>query len=193
MATRTVLAALLVCGFAGTALAGVTQKTLYNFFPVSGSDAVSIYRSVTARSEVKGGIETLATTGIQMKTNLLTTKGTKCTVAKADVVMNFKVNVPRLTNESRLSAGLRSDWRAFAAHLKMHEEKHRAIWMTCAARYSASLRPLLDHDCGDLNRAINGLWSAAQKTCRAPNNAWDAKDQKALLRLPFIKRVANGG
>lgn len=191
MKTRFWVAVFSFC-LVASASAGVTQKTVYNYFPVKGATASSIYRSITANSEMKGGYETLATTGIQMKTNVLTRKGAGCKVAKADVVMNFKVSVPRLTSESGLPTDLRKDWQGFAAHLKMHEERHRSIWMTCAKRYSASLQLLLNHSCGDLNKVIDKLWSAARNSCQAPNEAWDAKDEKAVARLPFTRRALSG-
>ncbi|WP_196501960.1 DUF922 domain-containing protein [Aestuariivirga litoralis] len=184
-------AAFLLCSF-GSASAGVTQKTTYNYFAISGSNAASIYRSITSNSELKGSHRTLATTNVIMEPKALLDKRKGCKVASVGIAMTFEVHLPRLSNEAALPAPLRRDWRAFVQHLKTHEEHHRTIWMGCAAKFNSSVQNLVGGGCGGLDDKMNGRWSDVERRCAPLNQSFDAREQNSMRYLPFIRRAMGG-
>ena len=75
------------------------------------------------------------------------------------------------------------------AFLKTHEEHHRTIWLGCAAELERKVKAIKTTSCKDADRKAAQLWTAIRAACNAKHNAFDAAEQKKLMKHPFVRYV----
>jgi predicted secreted Zn-dependent protease len=184
--------AFLACMAAQAAQAGVTQRTSYRPFIVHGKTAKAIYNSVVSHSRRKGKFRTYATTDVSLRPKLQLVVRPKCKVNDVIIDARFAIHLPQLANESALTASLRADWQDFANKLKRHEEHHRDIWLGCAADLVSTATGIAASDCNTFAREFKSRIKAANKSCRAKNEAFDEQAQGELPSIPFIRRALLG-
>jgi predicted secreted Zn-dependent protease len=183
-----ILAAMTV--LAGQAAAAPTQKTKYKYYSVTGDTAPEIYRAMIRRGPDVNGVNAYASTSATSSQNgKLIAQGKSCRVADYQFNIDFTINLPKLKNEAALSGATAAKWSQFKSFLKTHEETHRSIWMGCAKTLESQVKALRTTDCKALDKQAANLWKKMRSVCDKKHAAFDAAEQKKLLKHPFVRQV----
>lgn len=174
------------------AAADVQTKTTYNYFTVTGKTARQIYISILSHGISQGGLDSLASTKVNLSQRPTLSALPICKMQKFRATMTFKINLPRLGNVSALAPTTRRSWTEFAATLKAHEEHHRMIWTSCAEELSRLALQIKSGNCTDFKDAYTRISKDSLTNCKAKNKAFDATEGIRFLTLPFIRQVGSG-
>lgn len=167
-----------------------TQKTKYKFYPISGDTPVEIYSSMIKRGPDVNGVNAYAsTTSTSSQSGKLVLQGKTCRVDEYTFNIDFTINLPKLKNETALKGQTAAKWGQFKSFLKVHEETHKSIWLGCAADLEVKVRALRTSDCKALDKEAAKLWKSMRKQCDKKHAAFDAAEQKRLLKHPFVRLV----
>lgn len=185
--TFALLASLVV--FPSQVVAEPTQSTKYKYYSVSGDTPGDIYLAMVRRGPDVNGVNayasTLATTSQSGRLML----GKSCRIDGYKVKIDFVINLPRLSKEGALNGSTKAQWNRFKSFLKVHEETHRSIWLGCARSLEAKIRTLSNQSCTALDKQANKLFATMRAECQKKHAAFDAAEQKRLLKHPFVKLV----
>ncbi len=185
--TFTFLALSLFC--AGQAEATITQKTSYNYFVIKGRNAREIYTSLLKHARGPSGHDAYATTAFKVfqKSRLITAPS--CRFQKLELRATFVITLPKL-QPAQIAGTTNQNWQIFANALLAHEQHHRSIWMACMTSLEQAAQGLQTKSCSSLTAKFNTIWKSIESVCTKRNNAFDAAEQRALLKQPFIQMVA---
>lgn len=183
-------AALLLAG-QGLAAAKPSYKTKYTYYTISGDTAEEIYGAMLRRGPKVNGAKAYAATSAVTTQDGRLRKTSSCRVENYSVNIDFEIKLPRIKNEKILPPGDRKRWRLFSSFLKTHEETHRKIWLGCAAELERKVKAVKARSCSDADKKAEALWDQIRTACSAKHNAFDAAEQKKLLKHPFVKLVFN--
>ncbi len=187
-----VLAALSAQILSGHVWAKPTESTKYKFYPISGNTPGEIYAAMISRGPDVNGVNAYASTlATSAQSGRMVLKGKSCQVDGYKFNIDFTINLPKLKNEAALTGTTASKWSQFKSFLKIHEETHRRIWMGCAKTLEASVKALRTNDCKVLDRQAAQLWKKMRGNCDRQHAAFDAAEQKRLLKHPFVRLVLN--
>jgi predicted secreted Zn-dependent protease len=168
------------------------QKTKYKFYSINGNTPGEIYNSMIRRGPDVNGVNAYASTSAtSSQDGKLIQKGKSCRVDSYTFNINFTINLPKLKNEAALTGQTSAKWGQFKSFLKTHEETHRSIWLDCAQTLEAQVGKLQGKTCKDIDNQAAMLWKKMRKTCDARHAAFDASEQRRLIRHPFVKLVLN--
>jgi predicted secreted Zn-dependent protease len=185
--TFALLASLVV--FPSQVVAEPTQSTKYKYYSVSGDTPGDIYLAMVRRGPDVNGVNayasTLATTSQSGRLML----GKSCRIDGYKVKIDFVINLPRLSKEGALNGSTKAQWNRFKSFLKVHEETHRSIWLGCARSLEARIASLSSPSCTALDKQANKLFATMRADCQKKHAAFDAAEQKRLLKHPFVKLV----
>ncbi len=185
----TALAAVALAAAAWAPAAGAAQvRVSEQRFDLRAGNERGLLAEMRARGPLVEGRRSFARTRMQahLRTRF-SPRGGRCKVSGVSLRLNFTVLLPRARNLRRLPPRARKRWRAFVAHLRRHEARHRRIWLRCARRAEARIRTLSAADCATLRARTRKAWRASQRACDKAHEAFDAKERRAALRLPFIR------
>ena len=165
------------------------QSTKYRYYAISGETPGDIYMAMVRRGPDVNGVNayasTLATTSQSGRLML----GKSCRIDGYKVKIDFVINLPRLSKETALGGSTKAQWTQFKSFLKVHEETHRNIWMSCARNLESRIRTLSNPSCTALDSQANALFAKMRADCQKKHAAFDAAEQKRLLKHPFVKLV----
>ena len=182
------LAALSV--FAAETQAKPEQSTKYKYYPISGDSPVEIYSAMIKRGPDVNGVNAYASTSAtSSQSGQLIAQGKSCRVNDYEFRIDFTINLPKLKNEGALKGQLASKWGQFKGFLKSHEEQHRTIWLGCARDLEAKVMALRTSDCKTLDKKAAQMWKTMRKSCDKKHAAFDAAEQKRLMKHPFVRMV----
>jgi predicted secreted Zn-dependent protease len=169
------------------------HSTSYTYYGISGNSPASIYSSLLKRGPRVGGVKAYAsTTAVSSQAGQMQ-QGKLCEIKNYKFKIDFTIKLPKLQNEAALTGGTRSEWRNFSAFLKTHEETHRSIWLTCAAALEADVKAVRTSNCKQADAKATALWNKMKASCSKKQVAFDAQQQRALLRQPFVQLVLKRG
>jgi predicted secreted Zn-dependent protease len=164
--------------------------TKYTYYTVTGKSAVDVFKSLSRRGPTIKGVSAYATTTANTaQSGKLVQEGKSCRIRDYDFNADFVINLPKLRNEAALTGSSKSTWRQFSGFLKRHEEEHRAIWLGCGQRLKGQILALRKSSCSAVEKEASRLWNSMRTSCQKKHDALDRRDQKALIRHPFIKQV----
>jgi predicted secreted Zn-dependent protease len=176
----------------GQAWANPIEKTKYKFYPISGNTPGEIYSAMIRRGPDVNGVNAYASTSAtSAQSGRMVLQGQSCHVDGYKFSIDFIINLPKLQNESALRGATASKWGQFKSFLKTHEETHRSIWMACARKLETQVKSLRTGDCKVLDRQAAQLWKKMRASCDIQHAAFDAAEQRRLLRHPFVRLVLN--
>jgi predicted secreted Zn-dependent protease len=179
-----------VCVLASSVTAKPIDKTKYKFYPITGDTAGEIYSAMIKRGPDVNGVNAYAsTTATSTQNGRLILQGKSCRVDGYNFNINFVINLPKLKNEGALTGQTAAKWGQFKSFLKAHEETHRSIWLDCARDLEAKVEALRRPDCKALDKQATNLWKKMRTSCDKKHAAWDAAEQKRLLKHPFVRLV----
>jgi predicted secreted Zn-dependent protease len=165
------------------------QSTQYTYYGISGATPATIYSSLIKRGPRVGGVKAYAsTTAVSSQAGQML-QGKTCQIKNYKFKIDFTINLPKLQNEANLDGGTRAGWRNFSNFLRTHEETHRSIWLGCAAALEANVKSLRVGSCKEADARTTALWNQMKATCGKKQVAFDAQQQRALMRHPFVQMV----
>jgi predicted secreted Zn-dependent protease len=168
------------------------EKTKYKFYPISGNTPGEIYSAMIRRGPDVNGVNAYASTSAtSAQSGRMVLQGKSCRVDGYKFSIDFIINLPKLKNEAALTGATASRWSQFKSFLKTHEETHRSIWMGCARKLETQVKSLRTGDCKVLDKQAAQLWKKMRSSCDRQHAAFDAAEQKRLLRHPFVRLVLN--
>ena len=162
--------------------------TRYAYFKAAGTTDAALFAAVRARGPLVSGKHAFART--RMKVSLsakMARKGGQCAIRKLDFNLKFIISVPRATQKGRFSPALARRWQAFRKHLVWHEKHHCTIWLKCARQAEKRILRLRASSCPGLKRRMRAEYERAMRKCDALHAAFDAREQRAILRRPFVR------
>jgi predicted secreted Zn-dependent protease len=185
-----VLAVAVIAGLASIPAEARPQSTTkYQYYSINGNSALEVYKSMLNRGPRVNGAKAYAATSAQSSQAGFLVQGQSCRIRNYRVKIDFVIKLPRMTNEGRLPPLIRSKWQQFSTFLKKHEETHRAIWMGCAKEFEGKIASLKSGDCDSLDTQAAQLWDKIRTACDRKHAAFDAAQQKLLVKHPFVKLV----
>ena len=183
------VATALATGLTAAAAAKPAISTKYTYYNIAGNSAAAIYNAMVSKGPRVGGVKAYATTTAVSSQAGRLLQGQSCKLENYAVNIDFTIKLPKLSNESALSGGARSQWKSFSAFLKSHEEQHRSIWMGCRSEMQAKVASLRIKSCSEMNAKTAKLWQQVSQACSRKHEQLDSRDQAKLLRHPFVKTV----
>ena len=181
-----------IAALAGETWARPIEKTRYKFYPISGNTPGEIYSAMIRRGPDVNGVNAYASTSAtSAQSGRMVLKGKSCQVDGYKFSIDFIINLPKLKNEAALTGNTAAKWSQFKSFLKAHEETHRSIWMGCAKTLEAQVKSLRSTDCKALDRQAASLWKKMRNSCDSKHAAFDAAEQKRLIKHPFVRLVLN--
>jgi len=184
-------AALALVAFSGPAAAKPVVNTKYVYYPVSGTDAVSLHEAMVRRGPHVDGENAYAATEVTASQDgLLEQAGASCRVRSYELTLDFKIRLPKLKASGKLSPDVRKRWTAFERFVRKHEDMHRQIWIGCATDLEQKVRTIRTRDCDRASAQAQAAMDKAWAACGKKHDAFDAAQRHPLMRQPFIQSVA---
>jgi predicted secreted Zn-dependent protease len=183
-----VVAAVIATGVAVLpAWAKPIAKTRYIYFPVSGTSAAALHRSILAHGPTVNGDKAYASLEFASdEEQFLVQDADGCQLHDYQLKLNFTMRLPRLTAGSSLDPDLRKRWQTFERFAHKHEATHRDIWMKCAAAAEAKVRSIKTGRCEAAQALATGIFNQMWAKCAKHHDAFDAAQRYPLMRQPFI-------
>jgi predicted secreted Zn-dependent protease len=175
----------------GVANASPAQSTKYSYYTVGGDSAEDIYNAMLRKGPKVNGAKAYAATSATTTQDGKLLQSKSCRVDDYRLKIDFVIKLPRIKNETVLPAADRGRWKQFSAFLKAHEETHRSIWLGCAADLERQVKAIKASTCSQADGKAAKLWDKMRAACSRKHNAFDAAEQKKLMRHPFVKMVYN--
>lgn len=181
-----------VCAASGTQAKPI-HSTQYTYYGISGNTPAAIYSSLIRRGPNVEGVKAYAsTTAVSSQAGQMR-QGKMCEIKNYRFKIDFTIKLPKLQDEAALTGSTRSEWRNFSRFLKTHEETHRSIWLSCASALEANVKTIRAPTCKEADARATQLWSQMKATCGKKQVAFDAQQQRALMRQPFVQLVLKRG
>lgn len=157
------------------------------YYPVSGKTARDIYDYIRIKAPRIAPNATFAYTAIATKTDKKEkTSGKSCRYVRFKTSGYYIFNLPRHTKLKSMSPKTRSGWLSFVNYLKNHEAGHRTSWHKCLADYDARAKTLTAHNCADLDKAREKLFTKTKLACIEQDEKMDYHFRQDVLKVPFV-------
>lgn len=182
-----------LAALSNSASARPLEKTNYKYYTIKGDSPAEIYNSMIRRGPDVNGVNAYASTSATSSQNgKLIQQGKSCRIDDYKFNINFTINLPKLKNEKALAGQTSAKWGQFKSFLKSHEETHKSIWMACAKTLETQVKSLRAKDCKSLDKQAAALWKKMRSSCDKQHAAFDAAEQRRLVKHPFVKLVLSG-
>lgn len=176
----------------GTVSAKPRTKTKYTYYTISGKSARNLYQQMVSRGPHVSGDRALAATSVTTQQTGELSGNSSCRVRNYKLSMDFTIRLPKVRNEKSLAPRLRKTWKAFYKFVRRHEQRHRAIWIGCAANIEKQVRKIRASSCRKVDRLANSIFKKVSASCERKHDAFDKAEQRRLARHPLVvaaKRV----
>jgi len=165
--------------------------TKYSYYSIGGDTAAEIYNAMISRGPHVNGAKAYASTSATSSQEGKLAQGQYCAIQDYRLKIDFVIRLPRIKNENVLTGATKARWRQFSQFLKKHEETHRSIWLDCARDLERQVKAISVANCGTADAKAAKLWEQMRKSCARKHDAFDAAEQKRLVRHPFVRLVLN--
>jgi predicted secreted Zn-dependent protease len=165
--------------------------TKYVYYNVSGDSASELYNAMLRRGPHVNGSKAYASTSATSSQEGRLAQGKSCQIQNYRFKIDFVIKLPKLKNEGALTGATRSNWQKFSQFLRNHEETHRSIWLGCAQDLENRIRAIKSKDCGSVDAKAAKLWDSVRAACNKKHDAFDAAEQRRLIKHPFVRLVLN--
>lgn len=165
------------------------HSTKYSYYSINGDSAEEIYGAMLRKGPRVNGAKAYAATSATTTQDGRMAQGGSCRIEAYRLTIDFVIRLPKIRNERVLPPADRRHWQQFAAFLKKHEETHRAIWIDCATELERQVKAIHVKSCAEADRRARQLWERMRAACTKKHNAFDAAEQKRLMKHPFVRLV----
>lgn len=187
-----VLSAALVTTIACSSVdAKPAHKTKYSYYMVNGDSAEEIYSAMLRKGPRVNGAKAYAATSATTTQDGKLLQSSSCRIEDYKLKIDFVIKLPKIRNEKVLPPSDRQRWQQFSGFLKTHEETHRTIWLGCANELERQVKAIKARTCAQADSKAQVLWEKMRAACSKKHAAFDAAEQKKLMRHPFVKLVYN--
>jgi predicted secreted Zn-dependent protease len=164
--------------------------TSYVHYLVTGESAQSLFESMLSNGPRVGGGKAYASTRMDPNVKASTVAaGGQCRVDHFKMEMTFTIRLPQLENDRNVAPALRRSFERFYEFARRHEEKHRTIWLECAAEAEAMATGVTAGSCTEAEARSLKIVEEVSKRCDQRHAAFDAGEQKQLSKHPFMKQA----
>lgn len=181
-------AAVMTCGVSN-AVAQPLQTTKYVYYTISGDSASKVYDAMIKRGPHVNGAKAYASTAATSSQQGKLAQGKSCEIQDYRLKIDFVIRLPKVGNPKALTGAANTRWQQFSQFLKRHEETHRSIWLDCAAELEKDVRAINASDCSIADAKAAKLWAQMRQSCSRRHDAFDAAEQKKVLKHPFVRMV----
>lgn len=182
-------ATIFACLMSNMASGKPKQTTKYVYYSIHGDTPASIYSNLVSRGPRVDGIKAYAATVAVSSQGGKMYQGKFCEIENYAFNIDFTIKLPKLKNENALKGSTKTLWRNFSTFLKNHEETHRSIWLACGSALEAKVHAIKAKTCTEFDAKTVKLWNEIRASCTKKQDAFDAAEQKRLLRQPFVVNV----
>ena len=170
------------------------EKSSVAYYPVTGSNALTVYDSIKKTSPKIARNATFAFTMIATKTDKKTAEGGDgCRYTSFATSAAYIFNLPQHVKSASLPKATLGKWKNFVSYLHRHEEGHRTIWRECFKTYDAEALALTAGSCDKLDAAREKLFTKIKRGCIAQDEAYDVVFRKEVLKEPFVAEALKQG
>ena len=173
--------------FAAEARPAYTTK--YTYYTIGGDTAAAVYSAMIRRGPHVNGAKAYASTAATSSQEGKLAQGKSCEIKDYRLKIDFVIRLPKIKNENVLRGQVKARWQQFAQFLKKHEETHRSIWLDCARALETQVNAITATSCADADARASKLWTQMRQSCTSKHDAFDAAEQKRLLKHPFVMLV----
>ena len=182
-----------LCGGFGLGMAASASfakprvTTAYKYYSITGKSSRELYQQMVARGPQVSGAKAFATTSRRIKISKFTLSVRNgCRVKRFSQGLKFVITLPRLRHSKTLRRAELRRWRAFAAFVKRHELRHRAIWIKCASDFERQVRRIRSKSCKATASRMVRIFKQVEARCERRHDAFDLAEQKRLARHPLV-------
>lgn len=163
--------------------------TKYIYYPVSGSTAASLHRTLAVPTGFFSRERSYA--NIVMKPNIrgVFVPGKRCRTRGFAIDAAFTVRLPRARKGASIPKGLRRKLNKFISFAKRHELTHRRIFIGCIRRAERRIRAVRVRSCDRYGTRIGQILKKEVATCQRLNARFDRSERSRLNRHPLIRAV----
>lgn len=171
--------------------AGPQEKSSIMYYPVTGSNAGTVYANILKVAPKIAPNATFAFTLIATKTDKRTkSAGGACRYTTFATSAAYVFHLPQHVKSESLPKATLARWKNFQAYLLKHEEGHRDFWRECFRAYDAEAMGLAAASCEELDAKRAAIFTARKRACIAQDEAYDVIFRKEVLKEPFIAEAA---
>ena len=160
-------------------------NTNYSYYAVTGATLPQIYHAMVAKAPSAAG-----TLGFGVTTALPSPKMTVANCKASghyQIGVNVNIQLPKASGTAKLSSSESAQWSSFVQFVKRHEEKHGAIWRSCAADFERNFNAAAPADCAAAHNRAMSMWRQMVSACMPRQVAFDASQAPVLKSHPFMK------
>jgi predicted secreted Zn-dependent protease len=169
--------------------AGLSSATTYTDHPVHGTTAYGLCRDMAVHPIVDpddGNALANLTHDHMLAVSTAPTTSGQCRVSSLSFHWQFVITLPKAVDEPKLDSKTRSVWQSFRAHLKWHEEHHRAIFLECGKTFVRDAAKLTG-PCASLEHTVRASIDKAYAACMVRQRNFDAADHDTVRSTPFME------
>jgi len=169
--------------------AGVTQKTVYRYYPVRGRTALDMVTHMHSNGLHGVGRFDKAYATLDMDFKVLGTtrqSADRCHIANFGLALSFKVTLPRLVSRTRRDA--RRQFTGFQRFARRHELHHRKLYLGCVRRGVRRIRKFSSiGNCDAWIDKAGAVLVEEFKLCNRQHEAFDRQEQARLLKTALMR------
>lgn len=164
--------------------------TSYVHYLVTGQSAQSLFESMLSNGPRVGGGKAYASTRMDPNVSASTVAvGGQCRVSSFKMEMTFTIRLPQLQDDRSIDPVLRKSFNRFYEFARQHEERHREIWLECAAEAEALATGVTATTCAEAEARSLRIVEEVSKRCDSRHAEFDSGEQKQLTKHPFMKQA----
>jgi predicted secreted Zn-dependent protease len=170
--------------------AAAQPLTNYVHYLVAGDSAQGLFESMLSNGPRVGGGKAYASTRMDPDVSASTqVSGGRCRVAGFKMNMTFTIRLPQLEKQGNVEPALRQSFERFYNFAKRHEERHREIWLQCAAEAETLATGVTAPTCAEAEARSLKIVEDVSRRCDRRHAEFDAGEQKRLSTHPFMKQA----
>lgn len=172
------------------------EKTTY--YSVTGNSGRAIKKSIMRHRKIGSARFNqigLTRTKMDVENILWEYKSGRCSVKRADVVVDIEYILPRWQVVKSSSLKLKKNWQKFSSAVNSHEKTHGKIWKNVYSMMHRDIQKISfkgRKDCLKVKSNIQRILRVAEKNGDNRNNAFERNEKKitSVISRAFLNVVA---
>lgn len=168
----------------------VTSTVTYKYYDFSGGTYLEMLRSILWYGPTIDNDQAFSTLSTRSNWMVRPASADSCHIKSLTFELKHVMTLPRHHNEKNLSPAFRKQVVAFRNNLKRHEEKHRAIQVSCFSglrKHILVVRKVAD--CRAYSATIRRTVDKWAPTCSARHAAFDKSEDALTEKMPLVRQA----
>lgn len=168
----------------------VSVKTVY--YNVRGSTPQTLLNYMLRNGPHGENGRALGTTSATISQNMgLQPTATGCRVRNYRLNVDITISLPKLAAGEKLAGTLRSRWYGLVSYVKVHENFHKTMFVSCARRIDQRIRTVTGSgSCGEIRSRVRAIFNEENARCDRLQRAFDQQEAPRVRNLPFIRQAS---